>query len=194
MEQVQAAQPREVPPSAGWRIKAGFTLFIVSIAWPVVLPILPVLGLSGTAIAAFSGVMLVAAELMLVAGVAIAGKDGFAYIKSKVFGVLKAYGPPKTVSRTRYMIGLVLFCVPLAVGFASPYLEHFQVTQYVPVELGQHIPERAENVFTLALVLDAFLICSLFVLGGDFWDKLRSLFIHDARAVLPEESAVKGGA
>ena len=24
------------------------------------------------------------------------------------------------------------------------------------------------------------LLASLFVLGGDFWDKVRSLFIHDA--------------
>ena len=26
---------------------------------------------------------------------------------------------------------------------------------------------------------------SLFVLGGDFWDKLRALFLHEARAVFP---------
>jgi len=29
-----------------------------------------------------------------------------------------------------------------------------------------------------------FLI-SLFVLGGDFWDKLRSLFVRESRAVFP---------
>jgi hypothetical protein len=28
-------------------------------------------------------------------------------------------------------------------------------------------------------------LSSLFVLGGDFWDKVRALFIYDARAVLP---------
>jgi len=25
----------------------------------------------------------------------------------------------------------------------------------------------------------------LFVLGGDFWDKVRALFLHDARVVSP---------
>jgi hypothetical protein len=25
----------------------------------------------------------------------------------------------------------------------------------------------------------------LFVLGGEFWDKLRALFLYDARVVLP---------
>ena len=28
---------------------------------------------------------------------------------------------------------------------------------------------------------------SLFVLGGDFWDKLRSLFVREAKAVVPGE-------
>jgi hypothetical protein len=31
------------------------------------------------------------------------------------------------------------------------------------------------------------LLISLFVLGGDFWDKLRALFVHGARAVFPEQ-------
>ena len=26
------------------------------------------------------------------------------------------------------------------------------------------------------------IVLSLFVLGGEFWDKIRSLFIHDAKA------------
>jgi hypothetical protein len=29
---------------------------------------------------------------------------------------------------------------------------------------------------------DVLLVSSLFVLGGEFWDKLRALFVHDARA------------
>jgi hypothetical protein len=31
--------------------------------------------------------------------------------------------------------------------------------------------------------LDLVTLVSLFVLGGDFWDKVRALFLHDARAV-----------
>ena len=30
------------------------------------------------------------------------------------------------------------------------------------------------------------IIIGLLVLGGDFWDKLRSLFVHGARARFPE--------
>ena len=50
-------------------------------------------------------------------------------------------------------------------------------------------------VFLLVFVLLLFpvltfcfliLLASLFVLGGDFWDKLRSLFIHDATVSFTE--------
>jgi len=34
---------------------------------------------------------------------------------------------------------------------------------------------------------DVMLIASLFVLGGNFWDKLRALFVRDALAVFPDD-------
>jgi hypothetical protein len=41
------------------------------------------------------------------------------------------------------------------------------------------------------LGLDVITLASLFVLGGDFWDKVRALFLHDARAVFPAQSLSK---
>ncbi len=181
MKPEQAVQTGVGQVKAGWRIKVGFALFIVSIGWPVLIPVFPLIGLSGTQIAAISGVMLVVAELMIVAGVAIAGKDGFAYIKAKVFGVFKAYGPPKTVSRTRYTIGLVMFVIPLLLGWGGPYF-------------GEYIPGFTENTMAYAIAGDLLLLIGLFVLGGDFWDKLRSLFVYDARAKIPEKPATSGAA
>jgi hypothetical protein len=35
------------------------------------------------------------------------------------------------------------------------------------------------------LGLDVVTLASLFVLGRDFWDKVRALFLHDARVVSP---------
>ena len=72
MNQEEAVQAGDGQVKPGWRIKTGFTLFILSIGWPVLIPVFPFIGLSGTQIAAISGVMLVVAELMIVAGVAIA--------------------------------------------------------------------------------------------------------------------------
>jgi len=42
---------------------------------------------------------------------------------------------------------------------------------------------------------DVVFVASFFVLGGEFWDKLRALFVHGARAVFPntaEESHATG--
>jgi hypothetical protein len=161
----------------GWRVTFGFAIFVASIGWPVLIPILPLLGASTTTTAAFSGVMLIVAEIMLIAGAAIAGKEGFAFIKAKVFGFLKSYGPPREVSRTRYTIGLVMFVVPLAFAWASPYF-------------GHHIPGYATGRLIYAIGFDVLLLISLFVLGGGFWDKLRSLFKHNAYAVIPDKPQV----
>jgi hypothetical protein len=160
---------------ASWRVKTGFAIFIVSIAWPVLMPLLPLLGVPTTATAMIAGVMVVAAELMMLAGAAIAGKQGFKLIKQTVIGKLKAFGPPVKVSKTRYRIGLAMFLAPLLLAWAGPYV-------------GHHLPGYEANVLVYAIGGDLIFLTSLFLLGGDFWDKLRSLFVHDATAVMPKNS------
>ena len=160
----------------GWRIKLGFALFIMSIGWPVLLPIMPLVGFSGSHIAAFSGAMLVVAEIMILAGVAIVGKNGFALIKSTVFRFLRSYGPPIRVGRARYRVGILMFVLPLFGSWALPYF-------------GGYLPGLEEKPLTYAIAGDALLVTSLFVLGGEFWDKLGSLFIYRAYAVIPDEDS-----
>ena len=185
-------QTGAAPQVSGWRFKTAMVLFVVSLlGMPILVPLFAMLGFSAAFMASFTAVGAVVAELMLIAGAAIAGKQGFAEIKRIVFQFLKRYGPPQGVGKPRYIIGLIMFCVPLLLGFLSPYLEHFEAAQYIPADFADFIPGRAENVFTFALVFDIMLIASLFVLGGDFWDKLRSLFIHDARVTFPPQPATE---
>jgi hypothetical protein len=153
---------------AGWRIKAGAALFGMSILMPVAgIPLVATLGLSTAMTASVSGALLVGAEVLGVCAVAVMGKSGFAFIKSRVFGFLKQHGPPQKVSRGRYSIGLVLFSVPLLFAWLSPY-----ISRWVPGLLSHPLP--------LAIGGDILILVSLLVLGGDFWDKIRSLFIHNA--------------
>lgn len=60
-----------------------------------------------------------------------------------------------------------MFGVPILFGWLSGYN-------------ADYIPAFAQNPFPYALCGDLLLLASLFVLGGDFWDKLRVLFVHDA--------------
>lgn len=170
------APPETRPPKAGWRIKIGFTIFIASIVWPVLLPILPLIGVSSQSVAALTGVMFVVAEVMMVTAAAIAGKEGFAYIKQRIFGLLKSYGPPRVVSAARYKTGLVMFALPLLYAFLSPYI-------------GKYIPGVADHRVIYAVAGDVLLLLGLVLLGGNFWDKLRALFVHEAVVVMPDHPA-----
>jgi len=162
------------PATAGWRFKLGVALFVISMIGPLLaLPAIALLGLSAAMTATVSGLTLGGAEVLLIVAAAVMGKSGFAYLKQRAFGLLKRYGPPAQVGRVRYGIGLVMFVVPVAFGWAMPYAADL-------------LPNLDANLLIYGIVGDALLLASLFVLGGDFWDKLRSLFVRDARAVFPE--------
>lgn len=124
-----------------------------------------------------SGILLAVGELSLPVAIAILGKPGFAYAKSLLLGGLKKMAPPAEVSIGRYRIGLILFVIPLVFAVVEPYA-------------GSHIGVNTDNRLALALAGDALLILSIFILGGNFWDKIRSLFVHDATALFhaPSES------
>ena len=163
-------------PVAGWQLKLGVTLFALSILLPVLgIPLVAAMGLPAETVATVSGVLLVAAEVLGLVAVAVMGKNGYAYIKNRVFGFFKQYGPPDEVSRTRYTIGLVMFAVPVTFGWLAPYAADW-------------VPGYPGNELTYGIIGDLFLLLSLFVLGGDFWDKLRALFIYGAKAVFPKRS------
>ena len=99
--------------------------------------------------------------------VAVLGKQGFAELKRIIFSKFREFTEPTAVSLTRYRIGLFMFFGPLLVGWLQPYISH-----YLPVfDSDQMLP------FILG---DLVFASSFIVLGAGFWDKIRSLFVHDA--------------
>ncbi len=112
-------------------------------------------------------------EIVGLIAIAILGKDCFEFLMSKAFGILKGLAPRGSVSRTRYRIGLFMFVLPLLPWYVLAY-----APQLLPAP---------DNSLRLAICLcsDLCFWSSLFVLGGDFWEKLRALFIYEARAVIP---------
>jgi len=157
-------------PNTGWHLKLGVALFLLSIMLPVVgVPVVAGIGLSAGMASSVSAALLVAAEILGIVGVAVMGKSGYAYLKGRISKFFKNYGPPNEVSLRRYNIGLVMFCVPLLFGWLSIYTLKW-------------IPGITTYPFAYALSGDFLFLASLFVLGGNFWDKVRALFIHTAEA------------
>ncbi len=161
------------PKVENWRLKLGVGLFGLSILLPVAgVPLVAWFDLSTSATATVTGGLLVSAEVMGLAAVAVMGKSGYALIKKKVLGFIKQYGPPNKVGPLRYKIGLVMFLAPILFGWVSIYIARW-------------IPGFENRPFFYAVGGDLMLLSSLFVLGGDFWDKVHSLFIHDAEVHFP---------
>ena len=170
----KTTQTESLPPK-GKLVTAGI-IFVTGFLTPLLIPFVTSSNLSTGWKTALSGLLALGIpEIFMIIAAAVAGKEGFSYIKSKIFGFIKKHGPPDTVSKTRYRIGLVLFLIPIIVGWLLPYFTHL-------------IPSYEENKNLISVAGDVVLITSLLVLGGDFWDKLRSLFIYGAKVIFPKKS------
>ena len=176
MRENSTSKDTMAPAAAGWRLKLGMAIFLLSIILPVAgVPVVTSLDLSSAMTTSLSAALLVTAEFLGIMAVAVMGKSGFAFIKNRVFGFLKQYGPPDRVSRLRYRIGLILFSVPLLFALMSGYIADF-------------IPGFIQDPLPYAIAGDITLIFSLFVLGGDFWDKVQALFLYDAKVRIDKGS------
>ena len=65
----------------------------------------------------------------------------------------------------RHAIGLVMFTLPLLTSMLEPYVD-------------QIWPGFRPRLWQAQLLGDVMLVASFFVLGGDFWNKLRALFVR----------------
>ncbi len=155
-------------PPTSWRFRTGVTLIAIGWICPLFIPFVTKSTLSTEWKTALSGVLLVVGpEVLSVIAIAILGKDGFNYLKEKVFALLRRAAPTAKVSRTRYRAGLAIWALLFIYGSFVWYAPHL-------------VPGYSEHRIALNLSADFLFIVSLFVLGGDFWEKFRALFIYDA--------------
>jgi hypothetical protein len=155
------------------RIFLGGAIFVLGQASPLLIPLVIWLEWPAAWTVAASGLLLLGIpELFLILAVAVMGKAGFNYFKRLLGEFLERHSPPDEVGVIRYRVGLVMFMLPLLLGFCAPYVGHL-------------VPLYRAHPVILGLIGDSMLVCSVFVLGGDFWDKLRSLFVHQAKVEFP---------
>jgi hypothetical protein len=112
--------------------------------------------------------------LMKISSVAILGKPSYLWIKAKFRHHVVRVVKPYHESRLRYNIGLVMFCLPIIPNY---------IMAYAPQVITESFPLRI--IFNASF--DILFIASLFVLGGDFWDKLKALFSFSAKVCFPDE-------
>jgi len=160
----------EASAAAGWRFKLGICIFIFAFALWLLIPLAASMNVPGPRIAAMTGAIFVANKVLLLACIAVMGKAGFQQLKGLVFGYAKGLAPSGPIGPARHVIGLVMFCLPLVTAMLEPYVD-------------QLFPGFRPNIWQLQALGDLMLIASFFVLGGDFWSKIRALFVRTAKVV-----------
>ena len=159
----------------GLRLRLGTIIFVVSFCTPALIPLVAGSNLDTEWKTVLSGLLAFGIpELGVIIAVAIMGKPGFEMIRNRLLARLKHFRPAESVSLTRYRIGLVMFCLPLLFGWLEPYVRGFFI--------------ESELHWSWSLTLDLVFIASFFVLGGGFWEKIRTLFLH-RESVSPDQPA-----
>lgn len=161
------------------RLILGGTVFIVGFLSPLLIPLVVASGLSDAWKSLLSAILLVGLpEIMMLIAVAILGADGYRFLKENFWTLLKKTAPSAKVGRPRYITGLVLFILPLVYAWLEPYI----------VDLN---PWLQNNRMIFNVTGDILFVTSLYILGGNFWDKLRAIFQYDAKVQFPDEDKLK---
>ena len=156
-------------PVSKLRLAIGGFLFVGGFLSPLLIPLVTRSNLPGNWKAVLStGLVAGLPEVGMVLAAAVLGKDGFALLKNKLFALLRKHTEPAAVSAARYRLGLVLFCVPLLAGGLGPYLA--RLLPALSLEQGSLAP---------VVALDLMFALSFLVLGADFWEKIRRLFVYE---------------
>jgi hypothetical protein len=168
------------PENPGFRFYVGLVIFIISF---FMLPTGLVLRefITGSFLKSFVlGVFWISAPVMKIGSIAILGKSSYAWINYQVHYFYHKVAKPHQITPLRYNIGLVMFVLPFLPNYMISFMPHL-----LPISLTTR--------YIIIVASDALFLTSLFVLGGDFWDKLRALFIYKAKAKFEEKSDDKSG-
>lgn len=165
----------------GWRFRLGVMVFVVSFLSPILIPMVAASALCTELKATLSGFLVLGIpEIGVLIAVAIMGKPGYNEMKQRMLAFFKRYGPLGDVSLTRYRIGLFMFVGPMLFASLLPYAEHF-------------IALSDARELWVAAISGSIFVLSFFVLGSNFWDKIRSLFIHGAKVTTGDTAVRSGG-
>ena len=157
-----AAAPAAAARPSGFRYRAGWVFFVLSFVLPLAGLLVPFLGLHKATTVVVTGALLVGApEVAIVVAVALWGKETFAYFMGRAKGLLRLVAPPERVSPARYRLGLVIIAASFLPSWVFAYAPHW-------LHDDSRIP--------VLVAADLVFVASFFVLGGEFWARVRALF------------------
>jgi len=162
--------PNPPPPTIkkDWRFKCGLAALVLGMGMPLLALVVPFLGLSAATATMVAGALVAGGpEILCVLAVALLGKENFQYfiaLGKKVAGDVILRLP---ASKGRYYAALTVNLLSWAPLYLYGYAPGW-------------MPEGWTRIYILAGA-DLVFIASMFAMGGEFWGKLRRIFVWDGR-------------
>ena len=153
----------------GWRFYLGIGLLIANFAGYGLAALVPFMGLSAASATAWISFIILLAELSFIAGVCLLGKQFIEMLKAKCkawFACAPGADRPAPVSRARHYTGIAM----LIASFLPYFIAELMLI------LGYSRPGHIRLIIGMLLASDGIFIASLFVLGVEFWERLKKLF------------------
>lgn len=152
-----------------WKRRLGMALIIYSFIPLCTVELVAFMNVSASFAVTFGAVYLASGEIAFLAAVALLGKPFVTAIKDKIKGFLfrpKEPAKPRTIGRFRHVLGVTLFLLSIVPYYAT-----------MGVLLLAHPKEPdLQALLYLLLAGEALFFVSLFVLGEEFWARLKRLF------------------
>ena len=168
-----------------WRYKAGIFMFFGGQVGLVIGLLLPVLGLAAGGKAGIAGLLIVGGELTTLSSIVFLGKAGFLAIKKKLFGFLKKdFEAP--VGPVRHYCGIAILFVNMFTTYAtaiyawSAFSASTPDAPAAPVVWGLDLQGQESLVMWLFIAGQTCFLVAIYVLGADWWERLRRLVVWHA--------------
>ncbi len=151
----------------GWKFYVGLALIVYSFGTLGIAVLVPFLFSPSVAAALVTGVV-VSGEIGFWLSAALLGKPFIDALKAKLAALLARQAPraPRPVGRPRHVVGLVLF----SLSFVTYYL-----AMSIPF-LGLSKNTQLTAIVVVAITGELLFVSSLFVLGGEFWERIKALY------------------
>lgn len=152
-----------------WRYYLGIVLLIYSALPYCIGAILLFFHIPLTKLLVIMGGFIVSAELAFFASAVLLGKTVIEAVKAKIKNIFKRRPAtsPAPISKARHYTGVAL----LLLSFLPYFIAEISFFLGYPKTEQGHT-----NLFLLILSSDLIFIVSLFVLGEEFWERLKKLF------------------
>jgi hypothetical protein len=166
-----------------WRYKVG--LFMIIVGNLGVLAAMPVGLALGFGVATI-GAVVVGSEVFATASIVFLGMQGFKALKNKIFGAVKgSYTAP--VGRTRHRIGIALLLTKVVTTYTMMIYawDAFAAAKSegpAAAVWGLDIAQQGDLVWHLFLIGEISFLVAIYVLGADWWEKFRRIFVWEAPA------------